>query len=230
MKEIIFGFLTLFGLIFVIIEISTKGFKNAIHKFAFSVVSTLTVVCAIIFLIIAWPDITAFFRGLGSGTTTGIDTTKPPIKDSIKPPQIDTPKVKCEYQEIEKDMYTFSYQNVSYGCIYIPSSIKEFTLYEQNGASENAKDSREFIDDKNREVGFLSLDSLLCNLGKYISIANSRNKRLIISANDPDRNDWRGNLKMKYGKDKNSLVPFKRSRPYIHSDEKVYTIQGWINY
>lgn len=235
MASLALGIITIIGVIILLFEIGTKGFKKDGHKVFFTVICTLTAVCGIAFIIFSLSPKGTDIKIGGDSTITGGDTNKSQTKkDSIKqPPTVtptETPKQKCEYQEIDKDTYSISYQGANYGVIYIPSSLTEFFLYEQNGASGNPKDSREYIDINNKEVGYLSRDTFLCYLGKYISTANSRNMRLIISANDPEKNDWRGNLRMKYGKDKSSVVPFKRSSAYVHSDSKVIQIQGWINY
>lgn len=225
------GLFTLIGVIYVAFQIFLIGFKEVWHKRFFVAMCSLTLVAAIFWLIITFPVIITYFKSTPSETI--VKTIEPDKStESITSPKTNTSsKIETtNYSSIGTDTFSISYNNVSYGYIYIPSDITDFFLYEQIGSSQSPDDSRPFVDEVGKNVGYIDKNKFLNNIGRYIQIANSRNKRLIVSANDPSINNWRANLDMKFGKTKSKLEAFEKSKPYVHSDKKPIEITGWINY
>jgi hypothetical protein len=150
-----------------------------------------------------------------------LNITGKKIENPPQPPSGDTDPI--------NGINKISYGDKVYGYLKIPDDVSEFTLYLMEGDSPKVGSTEIMQDEKGDELNQISRDQFLNNLGKYIKMANDKNKKLILSANDK-QDKWRAANKFKFGKEANNLKQLKQIKMWHPNDNVTYNMTGWINY
>jgi hypothetical protein len=151
------------------------------------------------------------------------------IRDAIKESK-NIPYVIIGTDENPKTtIYKISNKESIIGYLKLPLEIDMFTLYLVDNSALKEGSTVIMKDVDGNELIMVERGLFIKNLGSYINTANISNKKLIISAHS-EKARWLATNMIKFGKSPDKLDFLKRIKMWHPFDNKVYEIQGWINY